>query len=707
MSRSDGKSSASAIGLGIAALIAVVGVIYFNGNKTPKGDSSIGDEEQNDEEVARADSGAGDSNVANDMEQDDSSASTPSLPSKEDLERKKAEEETKQVSASYEDAVSQAVKRQRGSQWTQAAGKYGEAIDLLHRMPAAHQAKEMALLYNNRSAMLEKAGPEHFKKALDDIRVVLVMDAQHAKARARKARILEAQGKTQDALCDYTIHFLLEQSKGVQMPASQAKVEELSKAIAFSSAGKIIEKMRNNSTESDLPNKAYCRTFFELMPSTHDWKDKFANADIEELMKVYNDANDGNNLSQLMDVVKCAISSDAYHTAFKFLEKNASVLPADEENTRPLLALRARLQGMQKQLRRNLSGAMACYNDALNFDQDDIESQLLLAGCSLELGNGDEAQKKFAEILSGRSGEPGSALHTFLESSGQGIKVLGNDDDAAPTLDTMVAEICSTFTEKQRIDLSYCLFHRSSLWVVRNANHQFRKDVIALASQDISLALASLKGLGDAKTSTPVARKVYVLTLLKGIQLMGQTKGLAGEVQTQEDIALCKQHIQEANEIEPENPSVIMLNSDVLAMEDQFDQALQQIERLIKTGEDDGIPYVMKANMLTHQGMKFMQTGQMEQNQAMLMKTQECLVAAEKLYQHAMEVEPNCVEAMAQACQLKCISGDVDGALVFAEKAVPLARNAEELKELLLLKVQTSSQVAGIREIMKMQGQAN
>lgn len=66
--------------------------------------------------------------------------------------------------------------------------------------PSSPLYRQMITLMNNRSAMYEKG---NFKElALDDCDKILSLDHKHAKARARKLKILESQKDFQRALVE-------------------------------------------------------------------------------------------------------------------------------------------------------------------------------------------------------------------------------------------------------------------------------------------------------------------------------------------------------------------------------------------------------------------------------------------------------------------------------------------------------------------------
>ena len=91
--------------------------------------------------------------------------------------------------AKYDDTIRLAKKLLSGNAYLRAAEKFKEAIKLAEHVPSA--SKDLITLYNNSSAMYEKAGV--YEESLLDINIVLHMDNKHVKARLRRARIYEAQ----------------------------------------------------------------------------------------------------------------------------------------------------------------------------------------------------------------------------------------------------------------------------------------------------------------------------------------------------------------------------------------------------------------------------------------------------------------------------------------------------------------------------------
>jgi tetratricopeptide (TPR) repeat protein len=697
---SSKSSKGSNWGLLVGAITAIAVVGFAVTKFWPTSSSNLSGFSSKDSDEVLIDSGS-DSESESESEPDSNTSLKKSEPTgKNDESKSSAENDAK-----YVQALSLATKYHKGERFIQASECFTEAILLYPHASEKIRGGPITSLYNNRSASLEKSGPEHYDAALRDLELVLNADGKNLKARARRARIFEAQGKLQEALVEYTVHVSTEQEfqLGSGHPTEGAKAQELGKRVAMSNVVVALEKMRSGQHEQNLPNKTYCSLFMEMFPSTHQWKDKFQGISIETLIQKFNDAPQENNLEELIDVVICAISMESYEVAFKFLSKPANIALSEEPSAMNLLSLRARLQGMFKHLRRNLNGAYACYKESLSYYPDSTESLLLLAHSSTEIfGVADEAQRIFVRVLCNLVGENNDILLKFITNSSKGTVT----EESLPVEQLGVQYIRERYDVERCIDIAYCFYHRACHWVVRDSKHEFRENAIPLAERDLLLSLAILEGIGNSKESCRVARMLYVCTLLKLISLLGQTKGLAGVAQTEDDIAKCKKFVELAMAIEPKHPQVIMLRGDVFAMEDRYDEAMAQIEGLIGAADsEDGIIFVMKANMLTHQGMKYLAEGQEQQNPALqdglFQKAKEYLKEAGDLYEKALQVDANCVEALAQACQLKFLLWEFESAVAYAERAVPLARSAEELNDLESLRVQTITNLAVFKEMSR------
>lgn len=127
----------------------------------------------------------------------------------------------------------------KSKNYLDAAACFSEALDLLSSNAANNSnsnnsVRQIITLTNNRSAMYEKAGMAEL--AVADCDVILAQDVTHQKARVRKLRLLESQGRWSDALvevCALQLRFMqVNREKlrmGVQVtpPIPQSKIEEI------------------------------------------------------------------------------------------------------------------------------------------------------------------------------------------------------------------------------------------------------------------------------------------------------------------------------------------------------------------------------------------------------------------------------------------------------------------------------------------------
>jgi hypothetical protein len=717
------SSSSSSIVLGVVAVVAAgagaaLWWTHFAGSKekeVDEGDNAAAS-------VVEAPIADSSDIVVEDVSDSDAPSDAEAAAKAEEEARLKAEADAHKEQ--YDHAISMADKFMKGQRYEQAAEKYSEAIDILPKVPSA--AGNILPLYNNRSAMYEKSGAAFYDKALNDISLVLQLDQRHMKARVRRARIQEAKGKAKEALIDYTVHFYMEQAKGV-MPTSTQKVEDISKAIAYEQAtanfqAKLDEAYEKSGPYSastshvithvrDLPSRSYIRSGLDSFPSLCRWKVQYGKTDLQDLIDAYNAAEwSVDKVAIQLEVVTCAIAAENYKTAFNYLSKpSAGDVDLAAAGRKDLLALRAQLMGLDMLLRCNLLGAAEYFKAAAAYLPGDVELAALCAETRLSLGYTDDAIEAFNYIML-----------TYLLGSSQEFPLFSQYLQSAPNTDSpaiadIAAEVDGVLSSELKVMTAYVLLLRANAWVARGAGEglKMRDDPITPSQKDNELACALVETLlGDAQTGSSgdryysdfvdvAARKVKVLSLCKRIHLLGQTKGLTGAAQTPEDVTACKQYVADAKAVDASNKTLSLLEIDVVAMEEKFEESLKMVETyLLNADKGEGIPFVIKANIVTHQGMTA------AKNQAGEQATFALLKDASDLYDRALEEEPGCVEARAQACQLKCIVGDMEGAATLAEEVVKLARNRDEAMDLEHLKVQTSSQITALKEIYAGSGQA-
>ena len=218
---------------------------------------------------------------------------------------------------------------------------------------------------------------------------------------------MEAKGKFEEALINYTVHFYVEQSNG-QVPSSSQKVEDISKIIAIKKAAKNFDALLKESYERsggfedeskseplrDLPSKTYCRSR-GAFPSIYKWKSKFVKPEMElqELTDRFSSMGVGPEKDALqLEIVTCALAAENYRVAFNYLNKSIPMNKdgIDEDVEKGLKKLRAHLRGLEMHLRCNL-GAQDNFRGAESLSKGDLELVMLQAHVQLGLGKTEEA----------------------------------------------------------------------------------------------------------------------------------------------------------------------------------------------------------------------------------------------------------------------------------------------------------------------------
>ena len=553
------------------------------------------------------------------------------------LEKQK-QEELKSLQDEYEKIINLAAKLLKGNAYQRAAEKYTEAIQLASKIPS--QGKDLITLYNNRSATYEKSCD--FKQSLSDIGVVLTMDPLHLKGRTRRARVLEAQGKLKEALDEYTLTMIIERDLRGEMPTNGEKVDSLAKKVAIIDAAPRVKAMRTSHGRS-LPSQAYCRNFLETFPSTHIWSSKYKGKQAVESKS--SDANES------LQRVCYDLVNNNYSSAFAEVNKlRITLTGADGEGNNDILSTVLELCGTEKYLKCNLDEAINDFKQALQSNEHNFEAHLKLASIYLELGELSNAEKCYEDILS---------------------------------------KLETTDSLTKNIDCAWVLVHRSSLWVTRNDEGVFLVDAIEKAISDIDRSLELLEAYVD---DYPEAKAGKLICLLKSVHILSQTKIMMGSVITEDDSRRNEQSIAEAKRICPNHESVRILESDSKASSGSFDEALETIDEMMKDSDPgDSIPMVIKGNILIQRAIYDLTNN--PQDQSIVQRSQKVFKDVEGLYEQAIKIEPNGVEALIQYAHMMNMTGQTEVGEKLVNDAIPHARSRDELIELSQLLALTKSQM--------------
>jgi tetratricopeptide (TPR) repeat protein len=548
-----------------------------------------------------------------------------------DIIEKKKQEEILALKVEYDRVTNTAAKFMAGNKYEKAAEKYSELIQLASKIPS--QSKDLITLYNNRSAMYEKCGD--FKQSLSDIQVVLTMDQLHLKGRSRKGRILEAMGKIKEALNEFTLTMVIERElRGQQTPTNASKVDELVKKVAMADSEARVVAMRKDKSRQ-LPSKSYCRNFVETFPSTHKWYAKYRGIKlidgIENLEKAIYDLSNGNYLSSFE------------------LANQLRTSMTDNEDNREMLSTVVELCGTEKYLKCNMDEAIIDFKQAIQLNEYNYEAELKLASIHLELGELDNAEKCYESILS---------------------KV---DSLESPT---------------KNIAKAWVFLHRSSLWITRSVDGTFRNDAIEKSMKDIDQALDIIEPFTD---EYPEAKAGKLISLLKSIHILSQTKATLGLMVDNDDLSRHEKSLKEAKKIMPNHEGVRLLEIDTKLSSFQFDESLQLIDELMKLSDPgDSIPYVMKGNVLTQKAIYDVQNSQ--GNPSVLEASQKLFKDVEALYGLAIKIEPNGLEGLIQYAHMMNMIGQSEQGEKLVKDALAHCRSRDDIIELSQLLALTYAQ---------------
>ena len=259
----------------------------------------------------------------------------------EDNEKKAELELKKQEKEKFDGIISVASKFAKGEKHRQAAEKYSEALLLAPTV----SKKDLPTLYNNRSAMYEKL--KEYDLSLADIDELLKLDSVHSKGRARKARILEIQGKSREALVEYCyiaaflqykMQTIMQQAQGMpeslaeatfgpqlqpiqtELQAAAGKVESLAKSRAAERSLEHLDRLKQPSDSRTLPCTAACRSFFETFPSYYTYSTGVSGEEEQQEEEEWSEVDLG-DIARVVGRVTGYIGRDRYNKAYALVQR--------------------------------------------------------------------------------------------------------------------------------------------------------------------------------------------------------------------------------------------------------------------------------------------------------------------------------------------------------------------------------------------------
>lgn len=616
----------------------------------------------------------------------------------------------------YDAAVRLGQKLIAGGLNERAVEKLSEAISLAAKVPSAQ--KDILTLYNNRSAMYEKLG--QFENSTRDINIVLAMDAFHVKARVRRARVFEAQGKVQQALNDYVFATIVERARGSEANYDK-KITELSKFLAIERTPKTLKDLRSVQKKRSLPSKAYCRNFMEAYPNSYAWKDTYYGVAREELASNYaksraeipdssSSSSDKQAINAVLEagleLVKYDLAHEAYKKAFETL-RDIPFASLDATSLLPSLAsLYHELRGTELHLMFQMQDALKEYEQATTLNPANITAQLKYNSVLLENGEREQALASYSQLIAILQKSVSDAKDKTKEKEEDAdfdkVNDKSSDEDFFDARASPVSLPLSLEQESKEAKIAYMAWvfnHRASLWVSRDENGFFASDALVKAIEDLD---TSLNLSGDAM-HLPEGKGAHFIALLKSVQIRTHTKQAMEQVTTEQDYAHNRQSIQAAKGLFPQHESVLLLEVEQLSLEGEGEASSSLVEKAAKSGNyDEFIIVNLRATITTNQAFLALQGN--AANVQNVGQAQMLFEEVNRLYQRALELDPESLEVKAQFAQLKSMMfGDLEGAISLLKDALAIARSRDEVQDLLTMLVGNEAQANAIEEIKKSQ----
>ncbi|KAL7538698.1 hypothetical protein ACHAWF_006184 [Thalassiosira exigua] len=301
--------------------------------------------------------------------------------------------------------------------------------------------RQIVTLTNNRSAMYEKASLPDL--ALSDCDAVLAIDPGHQKARTRRLRVLESQGRHAEALvevCALQLKYMNDNRDKLRLglppaghpPVSQSKIEELVKLLQPGEEERAKEEMKEREAEGrrELPSGYTIAQLLKSFSGYNKWMGEAARggkvekftAQLEDLLEGVPRKNlvaFADNLATKATLLlnrgkRCAFEKDFaaavkdFDEAYALAEDEAGKGSPDHDDVKAEVVKAmgadayARLlewAGMCKHLRFDLPGALACYERCSDLEPENPELLVKQAGVKMDGSDHAAAESLFERAL--------------------------------------------------------------------------------------------------------------------------------------------------------------------------------------------------------------------------------------------------------------------------------------------------------------------
>lgn len=636
-----------------------------------------------------------------------------------------------------------------------AAQKFNDAVEKLNELiglagKVQRGQAEIVTLYNNRSAMFEKL--QDYERSLSDIRVMLMMQPDHVRARTRRGRIYEAQNELNKAVEEYVICNWIEQARQ-ERPSNEARANALFKKIAIQQAAEQLNALRsevfadtaeNESSERPLhsnttnikdkllPSKAYTKNVLETFPNTYTWRRLVDQTTRASLLAKLQDAKDSFNLvandgtmdillkkekafhvlQSGLEVVQLDLAQDNVSQGFGMLRSvedaarflyteteisdgKKTVCNPDDILHRQHLSQFYELLGTEAQFK-SLSGfALRCYRHSYALTNQNFTVQLKLAALYSELEVETAASAIYERLITADTAAVAETNNNA--NNDDNVSVASKKSTSSVSSHSCVVLPLGLTLDMPQLRLAWTQLHQAALLVQRQADGQYLPDAASKAVEALeNYVLAPLDGEGSAESLG-----AQFIAHVKIVNILTHTKAAMEQQSTDEDNAKCRACIQSAKLLDPEHDSVMLLEAEQLSHEGDVDGALALLEkvkrrlrvkkRIADPEASDVVFMVAKASVLSAQAFQLLQQGNMAE-------AHNVFSEVDNLYKAALVLDPTAIEVMAQQAQLRSmIFADFDEAVRLIEQALPLFRSRDELQDILQMLVTFKANQKGLQ----------
>lgn len=319
----------------------------------------------------------------------------------------------------FDTAMRLADKFIKAEEHKKAADKLTEAIHLASQLSNV-TSKSLIALYNNRSAMYEKASA--LEDSLKDIRILLTMDPNHSKARLRRSRIYEVQGQHEKALND-AFYCMFRDMQLQQDHGFARRVQQLTQQSSHYRAKKMIADMLSNE-EKSLPSQTFLRNALEAFCDLTTWRAVLAEqsqqlSDLEEAfdssVRRFREASEEEKkdsgfvldvLTKGLNLVRWTLLNGDFRQGFArvktlandYVEVARSLMEGNEDLVNAVADL-LELVGLDLQLRCAFSKALEVYQQSLSLRPNHLFTSFKAANVHLELGDLAAAETMYDALL--------------------------------------------------------------------------------------------------------------------------------------------------------------------------------------------------------------------------------------------------------------------------------------------------------------------